>query len=70
MENGTVKLLAYFWQDSGVEAATTDWREIVAIAAGRHHILGWKSNGTLLAEMLHPDISHNKGQLNVTKWEM
>ncbi|MCL1884812.1 MAG: hypothetical protein FWF81_13795 [Defluviitaleaceae bacterium] len=70
MENGTVRLLAYFWQDSGVEAATTDWREIVAIAAGRHHIIGWRSNGTLIAEMLHPDISHNKGQLNITRWEM
>lgn len=69
-ENGTVHLLAYFWQDSGVEAATTDWRDIIAIAAGRHHIIGWKSNGTLLAEMLHPDIAHNKGQLNVTRWEM
>jgi len=69
-ENGTVRLLAYFWQDSGVEAATTDWREIIAIAAGRHHIIGYKSNGTLIAEMLHPDISHNKGQLNVTRWEI
>ncbi|MCL2577300.1 MAG: hypothetical protein FWE27_04535 [Defluviitaleaceae bacterium] len=70
LENGTVRLLAYFWNDSGVEAATTDWRDIVAIAAGRHHILGWKTNGTLIAEMLHPDISRNKGQLNVGTWEM
>ncbi|MCL2386194.1 MAG: hypothetical protein FWC89_01470 [Defluviitaleaceae bacterium] len=70
MENGTVRLLAYFWPDSGVEAATTDWREIVAIAAGRNHILGWKANGTLLAAMLHPDISRNRGQLNVGTWEM
>ncbi|MCL1862531.1 MAG: hypothetical protein FWF78_03075 [Defluviitaleaceae bacterium] len=69
-ENGTVRLLAYFWPDSGVEAATMDWREIVAIAAGRHHIIGWKSNGRLLAEMLHPDIARNKGQINVTNWEM
>jgi len=69
-EDGTVRLLAYFWQDSGVEAATTDWREIIAIAAGRHHIVGLKSNGTLVAEMLHPDISRNKGQINVTTWEM
>jgi alpha-tubulin suppressor-like RCC1 family protein len=69
-ENGKVRLLAYFWPDSGVEAATTDWSEIVAIAAGRHHILGWKANGTIQAEMLHPDISRNKGQLNVGTWEM
>ena len=69
-ENGTVQLLAYFWQDSGVEAATTDWRDIIAIAAGRHHIIGWKSNSTLLSEMLHPDLANNKGQLNITRWEM
>jgi alpha-tubulin suppressor-like RCC1 family protein len=69
-QNGTVRLLTYFWQDSGVEAATMDWRDIVAIAAGRHHIIGWKSNGTLVAEMLHPDIARNKGQLNVGTWEM
>jgi len=70
MENGTVRLLAYFWQDSGVEAATTDWREVIAIAAGRHHIIGWQAKGGLIAEMLHPEISRNKGQLNVTRWEM
>lgn len=69
-ENGTVRLLAYFWQDSGVEAATIDWREIIAIAAGRHHIIGWKATGNLVAEMLHPDISRDRGQLNVTRWEM
>ncbi|MCL2047208.1 MAG: hypothetical protein FWG87_00635 [Defluviitaleaceae bacterium] len=69
-DDGTVRLLAYFWQDSGVEAAVVDWREIIAIAAGRYHIIGWKSNGTLVAEMLHPDISKNKGQINVAQWEM
>jgi alpha-tubulin suppressor-like RCC1 family protein len=69
-EDGTVRLLAYFWQDSGVEAATADWREIIAIAAGRHHIVGMKSNNTLAAEMLHPDISRNKGQINIGTWEM
>ncbi|MCL2217120.1 MAG: hypothetical protein FWB91_08895 [Defluviitaleaceae bacterium] len=70
MEDSTVRLLAYFWQDSGVEAATSHWRDIVAIAAGRYHILGLKSDGKLLAEMLHPDISRNKGQINVASWEM
>lgn len=68
--DGTVQLIAYFWPDSGVEAATSDWRDIVAIAAGRYHILGWKSNGRLIAEPLHPDSNRNKGQLNVTRWEM
>jgi len=70
LENGTVRLLAYFWKDSGVEAATADWRNIVAIAAGHHHILGWRSDGKVIAEMLHPDISRNKGQLNVNTWDM
>jgi len=69
-EDGTVRLLAYFWQDSGVEAVTHDWRDIVAIAAGRFHILGWKSDGTLNAGMLHPDFRKNKGQINVDGWEM
>jgi len=70
MDNGTVKLLAYFWQDSGVEAATVDWTDIIAIAAGRYHILGWRSDGKLISAMLHPDISKNQGQLNINRWEM
>ena len=70
MEDGTVHILAYFWQDSGAEAATVDWRDIVAIAAGRYHILGWRSDGKILAAMLHPDMARNKGQLNVARWVM
>jgi hypothetical protein len=70
MADGTVKLLAYFWQDSGVEAATADWRDILAIAAGRHHIIGWRSDGRLTGAFLHPDISKDKGQLSVSRWEM
>jgi len=70
MEDGTVKLLAYFWQSNGAEAAVSSWRNIVAIAAGRFHIIGWKSDGTMVGEMLHPDIKKNKGQINVGKWEM
>ncbi|MCL2500349.1 MAG: hypothetical protein FWE90_08440 [Defluviitaleaceae bacterium] len=69
MENGTVKLLAYFWTDCGTEAATADWKGITAIAAGRYHILGRKKT-RLIGAMLHPDISKDKGQLNVTRWEM
>lgn len=72
MEDGTVKLLAYFWKDCGTEAATTDWRDIIAIAAGRYHIIGWQQNIEfgLISEMLHPDIATNNGQLSVTRWEM
>jgi hypothetical protein len=75
MENGTVKLLAYFWTDSGAEAAASDWRDIAAIAAGRYHIIGWQRNNKkningLIGEMLHPDITKDRGQLNVTRWEM
>ncbi|MCL2603050.1 MAG: hypothetical protein FWD90_01060 [Defluviitaleaceae bacterium] len=69
MANGTVKLLAYFWTDCGTEAATADWKGITAIAAGRYHILGLKKN-RLIGAMLHPDISMDRGQLNVTRWEM
>ncbi|MCL2202458.1 MAG: hypothetical protein FWB88_00765 [Defluviitaleaceae bacterium] len=69
MEDGTVKLLAYFWKDCGTEAATSDWQNITAIAAGRYHILGLQGN-RLIGAMLHPDIAKDKGQLNVTRWEM
>jgi alpha-tubulin suppressor-like RCC1 family protein len=68
-ENGTVKLLAYFWNDCGTEAATADWRGITAVAAGRYHIIGLRQN-RLIGAMLHPDIAMDKGQLNITKWEM
>jgi alpha-tubulin suppressor-like RCC1 family protein len=69
LENGTVKLLAYFWTDSGTETATHEWRNISAIAAGRYHILGLQKN-KLITAMLHPDTTKDKGQLNVTRWEM
>jgi alpha-tubulin suppressor-like RCC1 family protein len=69
MENGTVKLLAYFWADSGTEAAAVEWSGVSAIAAGRYHILGLKNN-RLFGAMLHPDITKDRGQLNVTQWEM
>ena len=68
--DGKVKLLAYFWRDSGAEAATYDWDNIQAIAAGRYHIIGWQKGGGLIGTMLHHDISKNKGQINVSKWEM
>jgi hypothetical protein len=70
LEDGTVRLLAYFWQDSGAEAACHDWRDIVAIAAGRYHILGLRADGKLEAAMLHPDPRRNKGQLAVGQWRM
>jgi len=69
-DDGTVKFLAHSWPQSGIEAATADWRDIIAIAAGRYHIIGWKSDGSLIAEFLHPDLSRNRGQMNVTRWEM
>ena len=70
MYDGSVRILTYFWKDSGAEAATTDWKEVVAIAAGRYHIIGWRSDGKILAEMLHSDMTRNRGQTNVSKWEM
>ena len=70
MFDGSVRILTYFWKDSGAEAATADWKEIVAIAAGRYHIIGWKADGKILAEMLHSDMTRNRGQTNVSTWEM
>lgn len=67
--NGTIKL-AYFWEDSGVECNTDDWRGIAAVIAGRFHVLGLKPDGTLAAAMMHPDYSLNKGQCNVSNWEV
>ena len=68
--DGRVRLLVYFWRDSGAEAATYDWENIQAIAAGRYHIIGWQKKGGLIGTMLHHDFAKNKGQINITKWEM
>ena len=70
MYDGSVRILTYFWKDSGAEAVAMDWKEIVAIAAGRYHILGWRADGKVLSEMLHSDMTRNRGQTNTTKWEM
>lgn len=66
---GTVRLV-YFWEDTGVECNTDDWRDITVIAAGRFHILGLKKDGELISAMMHPDFSLNKGQCNVKDWRL
>ena len=68
--DGRVRLLVYFWRGSGAEAATYDWENIQAIAAGRYHIIGWQKKGGLIGTMLHHDITKNKGQINISQWEM
>ena len=70
MADGSVRIIAYFWKDSGAEAATTDWKDMVAIAAGRYHILGWRADGRVAAEMLHSDTARNQGQAGTWKWLM
>jgi alpha-tubulin suppressor-like RCC1 family protein len=68
--NGLVRLLAYFWPETGIECATHDWRDIQAIAAGRYHILGLRKDGTVEAAMLHPDAHHDRGQCGVNEWRL
>ena len=69
-DDGTVHLLAYFWADSGIECNTDDWLDIVAIAAGRFHLLGLKSDGSVIAAMMHPSPTVDKGQCNVGDWRV
>ena len=65
MFDGSVRILTYFWKDSGAEAGAAGWKEIVAIAAGRYHIIGWRADGKIMAEMLHSDMTRNRGQTNM-----
>ena len=70
LENGEVRLPIYFWEDSGVECSADDWKDIVAIAAGRHHIMGATKDGRVVAVMLHPNPASDKGQCRVGKWRV
>ena len=70
MFDGSVRILTYFWKNSGAEAVAMDWKEIVAIAAGRYHIIGWRADGKVLAEMISSDMTRNRGQTATGKWEM
>jgi hypothetical protein len=67
---GKVRLLAYFWPDTGIECAPNDWQDIQAIAAGRYHILGLQKDGRVVAAMLHPNPKHDRGQCNVSEWRL
>ena len=69
-EDGTVKIPIYFWEDSGIECVTNDWCNIMAIAAGRYHILGLQKDGRVRSALLHPDAKMNKGQCNVSDWRL
>jgi hypothetical protein len=69
-KDGTVRILAYFWYETGIEGAVNEWKDIKAIAAGRYHILGVRKDGKVLAAMLHPDPVQDKGQCNVEGWDI
>ncbi len=69
-KDGTVRLLTYFWQDTGIECAVNEWKDIKAIAAGRYHIAGVRKDGRVVAEMLHPDAARDKGQCDVEGWDI
>jgi alpha-tubulin suppressor-like RCC1 family protein len=66
--NGTVRVIAYYWESSGVECAPDDWSDVCEISAGRYHIIGLKRDGTLYAAMLHTNKALNKGQCDVELW--
>lgn len=67
-KNGTVRVLAYYWEPSGVECSTDSWRNVCEIAVGRYHVVGLRHDGTLVAAMLHTNKSLNKGQCDVRLW--
>jgi hypothetical protein len=69
-KDGSVRILKYFWQDTGIEGAVSGWKNIKAIAAGRYHIAGVQKDGKVLAAMLHPDADRDKGQCNVEGWDI
>ncbi|MCL2699493.1 MAG: hypothetical protein FWE68_04205, partial [Defluviitaleaceae bacterium] len=64
-KDGKVKILEYYWASSGVECSLDDWGGIIAIAAGAHHALGLRSNGTVVAAMLDGDPQNDEGQCEV-----
>ena len=70
MEDGTVRILAYYWVPSGIECNPDDWSDIIAIAAGRFHLLAVRRDGRVIAEMMHPSDSMNKGQCRVRDWRI
>ena len=47
----------------------SDWKDIVAIRAGDHHIVGLKSDGTLVSK-IDPDPFWDKGQSKVGDWKL
>jgi alpha-tubulin suppressor-like RCC1 family protein len=62
LADGTVRLLAYFWEASGIECGADGWTDIAAIAAGRFHLLGVRKDGEITAVMMHPNPALDKGQ--------
>jgi len=68
-KDGTVRVLAYYWESSGVECSPDEWSEICEIAAGRYHVVGLRKDGTLVAAMLHTNRSLDRGQCGVEGWE-
>ncbi|MCL2016533.1 MAG: hypothetical protein FWG68_09845 [Defluviitaleaceae bacterium] len=68
--NGTVRILAYYWRVSGIEANPDTWQDMETIAAGRFHLLGVRSDGTVAATMLHPNKAMNRGQCRVANWRL
>ena len=68
--DGTVRVLAYYWVASGIECNPDDWVDMVAIAAGRFHLIGVRKDGSMTAVMMHPSKTMNKGQCKVRDWRL
>lgn len=62
---GRVKVLEYYWASSGIECNLDDWNNIIAIAAGGHHVLGLTSDGRVLSSLLDNDLQNDEGQCAV-----
>ena len=69
-KNGTVRVLAYYWKSTGIECSPHDWQDIIAIAAGRFHLMGVKKDGSVVSAMMHPSIEMDKGQCRVQSWRL
>ena len=68
--DGTVRVLAYYWVSSGIECNPDDWSDMLAIAAGRFHLIGVRKDGHMTAVMMHPSKAMNKGQCKVRDWRL
>ena len=62
-------MVAVGWNEHG-QCNVSDWKDIVAIAAGSVHTVGLRGDGTVVAtEFIGGPIYYNCGQCNVSDWK-